>query len=165
MEFSRNVLKQGKAGLNMTETEMKPHPHLYETRYRSKKRAQSKTGEVLTKENVLERLAAEESHLKNKFNQVNIKKDLKNTESFKEVKQGSWIEVEYQSRSQSSKFIGQVIDIKEFYHLKYLTKSPLGDYYTFPAIDDEARVEFSDVCRILLEPNFDSPVDIISLIK
>ncbi|GFV13607.1 uncharacterized protein TNCV_68101 [Trichonephila clavipes] len=109
-----------------------------------RKRAQSKTGEILTKENVLERLAAEERDLKNKFNQI---------------------EVEYRSRSQSSKFIGQVIDINEFYHIKYLTKSPLGDYYTFPAIDDEDRVEFSDVCRIQLEPNFDSPVDIISLIK
>ncbi|GFY77616.1 hypothetical protein TNIN_235111 [Trichonephila inaurata madagascariensis] len=49
--------------------------------------------------------------------------------------------VEYWSRSQSSKFIGQVIEINEFYHRKYLTKSPLGDYYTFPAIDDEGCVE------------------------
>ncbi|GFY73200.1 uncharacterized protein TNIN_68901 [Trichonephila inaurata madagascariensis] len=78
---------------------------------KAKKRAQSKTGKVLTKENVLERLAAEESGRKNKFNQVNIKKDVKDSKSFKEVKQGSWIEVEYRSRSQSSKFIGQVIDI------------------------------------------------------
>ncbi|GFY53980.1 uncharacterized protein TNIN_335011 [Trichonephila inaurata madagascariensis] len=56
-------------------------------------------------------------------------------ESFKEVKQGSWIEVEYRSRSQSSKFIGQVIDINEFHHIEYPTNSPLGDYYTFPAIE------------------------------
>ncbi|GFY46864.1 hypothetical protein TNIN_172901 [Trichonephila inaurata madagascariensis] len=64
--------------------------------------------------------------------------------------------VEYWSRSQSSKFTGQVIEINEFYHRKYLTKSPLGDYYTFPAIDDEGCVEFSDICCILREPNFDS---------
>ncbi|GFV67687.1 hypothetical protein TNCV_4623671 [Trichonephila clavipes] len=51
--------------------------------------------------------------------------------------------VEYWSRSQSSKFIGQVIEINEFYHRKYLTKLPLGDYYTFPEIDDEGCVEFS----------------------
>ncbi|GFY67841.1 uncharacterized protein TNIN_51171 [Trichonephila inaurata madagascariensis] len=58
---------------------------------RKRKRVQSMTGEVLTNENVLERLAAEESDSKNKFHQVNIKKDVKDTESFK-VKQGSWVE-------------------------------------------------------------------------
>ncbi|GFY46356.1 uncharacterized protein TNIN_121451 [Trichonephila inaurata madagascariensis] len=51
---------------------------------------------------------------------------------------------EYWSRSQSSKFIRQVKEINEFYHRKYLTKSPLGDYYTFPAIDDEGCVEDGD---------------------
>ncbi|GFY65980.1 hypothetical protein TNIN_233261 [Trichonephila inaurata madagascariensis] len=110
------------------------------------------------------RLAAEESDRKKKFSQVNIKKDVKNTESFKEVKQGSRIEVEYRSRSQSSKFIGQMIDINEFCPIKYLIKSSLGTT-TFPAIDDEDRVEFNDVCHILLESNFDNPVNIISLIK
>ncbi|GFW74875.1 retrovirus-related Pol polyprotein from transposon 297 [Trichonephila clavipes] len=58
---------------------------------RKRKRVQSKTGEVLTNENVLERLVAEESDRKNKFHQVNIKKDVKDTKSFK-VKQGSWVE-------------------------------------------------------------------------
>ncbi|GFT33105.1 hypothetical protein TNCV_1264681 [Trichonephila clavipes] len=36
-------------------------------------------------------LAAEESDRKNTFHQVNIKKDVKDTESFK-VKEGSWVE-------------------------------------------------------------------------
>ncbi|GFY29278.1 hypothetical protein TNCV_4724061 [Trichonephila clavipes] len=58
---------------------------------RNRKRVQSKTGEVLTNENVLERLAAEESGRKNQFHQVNIKKDVKDTESFR-VKQESWVE-------------------------------------------------------------------------
>ncbi|GFW63089.1 uncharacterized protein TNCV_4454371 [Trichonephila clavipes] len=58
---------------------------------RKRKKLQSKTGEVLTTENVWERLAAEESNRKNKFHQVNIKKDVKDTESFK-VKQGPWVE-------------------------------------------------------------------------
>ncbi|GFY59033.1 hypothetical protein TNIN_448621 [Trichonephila inaurata madagascariensis] len=57
---------------------------------RKRKSVQSKTGEVLTNENVLERLAAEESDRKNKFHQVNIKKDVKDTESLR-VKQGSWV--------------------------------------------------------------------------
>ncbi|GFY57139.1 uncharacterized protein TNIN_268001 [Trichonephila inaurata madagascariensis] len=58
---------------------------------RKRKRVQNKTGEVLTNENVLERLDAEESDHKNKFHQVNIKKDVKDKESFK-VKLESWVE-------------------------------------------------------------------------
>ncbi|GFX20373.1 hypothetical protein TNCV_3487311 [Trichonephila clavipes] len=58
---------------------------------RKRKRVHNKTGEVLTNENVLESLAAEESDRENKFHQVNIKKDVKDTESFK-VKQESWEE-------------------------------------------------------------------------
>ncbi|GFS70754.1 transposable element Tc3 transposase [Trichonephila clavipes] len=49
---------------------------------RKRKRVQSKTGEVLTKENILESLAAEESDLKKKFHVVNIKV-VKHTENFK----------------------------------------------------------------------------------
>ncbi|GFW84277.1 uncharacterized protein TNCV_1131461 [Trichonephila clavipes] len=59
---------------------------------RKRKRVQSKNGEVLTNENVLERFAAEESDRKNKFHQVNIKKDVNDTDSFK-VRQGSWVEM------------------------------------------------------------------------
>ncbi|GFY35140.1 hypothetical protein TNCV_5045151 [Trichonephila clavipes] len=58
---------------------------------RKRKRVHSKTGEILTNKNVLERLAAEESDRKNKFHQVNIKKDVKDPESFK-IKQGPWVE-------------------------------------------------------------------------
>ncbi|GFS82158.1 uncharacterized protein TNCV_250191 [Trichonephila clavipes] len=50
---------------------------------KKRKRVQSKTGEVLTTENVLERLAAEESDRKNKFHKVNTKKNVKDTKSFK----------------------------------------------------------------------------------
>ncbi|GFY41791.1 hypothetical protein TNIN_444221 [Trichonephila inaurata madagascariensis] len=64
--------------------------------------------------------------------------------------------VEYWSISQSSKYIGQVIETNEFYHRKYLTKLPLENYYTFPAIDDEVCVEFNDICCVLREPKFDS---------
>ncbi|GFY79556.1 hypothetical protein TNIN_499271 [Trichonephila inaurata madagascariensis] len=72
--------------------------------------------------------------------------------------------VEYCSRSQSSKFIEPVIEFNEFYPRKYLTKSPLGDYYSFPAIDDEDRlVIYADaayyVDLILIA------MDITSLIK
>ncbi|GFV66716.1 hypothetical protein TNCV_3319461 [Trichonephila clavipes] len=37
-------------------------------------------GEVLTKESILENLVAEESDRKNKFNEVNVKNDVKDTE-------------------------------------------------------------------------------------
>ncbi|GFS78892.1 hypothetical protein TNCV_4341581 [Trichonephila clavipes] len=63
----------------------------FENSKRTRKKVQSKTSEVLTNENVLERFAAEESDRKNKFHQVNIKEDVMDTESFK-VKQGSWVE-------------------------------------------------------------------------
>ncbi|GFX23525.1 hypothetical protein TNCV_3769991 [Trichonephila clavipes] len=63
----------------------------FENSKRKRKRVKSMTGEVLTYENVLERLTAEESDRNNKFHQVNIQKDVKDTESFK-VKQGSWVE-------------------------------------------------------------------------
>ncbi|GFV15552.1 hypothetical protein TNCV_4835781 [Trichonephila clavipes] len=63
----------------------------FEKSKRKRKRVQSKSGEILTNENVLERLTAEESDRKNEFHQVNMKKDVKDTESFK-VKQGSWVE-------------------------------------------------------------------------
>ncbi|GFX63866.1 uncharacterized protein TNCV_4345811 [Trichonephila clavipes] len=64
----------------------------FEKSKRKRKGVQSKTGEVLTNENVLERLAAEESDCKNKFHRVkNMKKDVKDTESFK-VKQRLWVE-------------------------------------------------------------------------
>ncbi|GFX97608.1 hypothetical protein TNCV_2841681 [Trichonephila clavipes] len=53
---------------------------------RKRKRVQSKTGEVLTNENALERLAAEESDRKNQFHQGNTKKDVKDTENFKKAK-------------------------------------------------------------------------------
>ncbi|GBL88780.1 hypothetical protein AVEN_158910-1 [Araneus ventricosus] len=96
---------------------------------KKRKRVQSKSGEVLTNKTVLERLVVEERDRKKKFSQANIEKETDNVKvDFKEIKQGSWVEVQYQTKSQSSKFIGQVIEINEFYHRKYLTKSPFGDY-------------------------------------
>ena len=74
----------------------------------------------------------------------------------KEIKQGSCVKVEYKCKSQNSKFIRQVIDIDKFYQVKYLTKSKLGNYCTFPGIDDEDYVEHSSIFRELEEPNFDS---------
>ncbi|GFV68122.1 hypothetical protein TNCV_1874041 [Trichonephila clavipes] len=76
---------------------------------RRRKRVLNKTREVLTNENVLGRLAAEESDRKNKFYQVkNVKKDVKYTESFK-LKQGSWV--------------GRLSTDQEVNHLNSLNKS------------------------------------------
>ena len=58
----------------------------------------------------MEKLGIQESDHKKKFSQANVEKGIKNAEDFKEIKQGSWIEVKYQSRSQLPKFIGQVIE-------------------------------------------------------
>lgn len=54
-------------------------------------------------------------------------------------------------------FIGQVVEKNgDLYHVKYLTKSKLGNYYIFPELDDEDNVEVSSIIRILDEPRFDS---------
>ena len=150
---------------------------------RKRKRVQNKCGEVLTTELVLERLAAEESDRKLKSEKLKVlkKKSIDETKinekegekkskkksaeilqkekkppEMSEIKQGSWVEVEYKCKRQNSKFIGQVIDNDEFYHVKYLTKSKIGNYYTFPEIDDDDYVEHSRIYRKLEEPNFDN---------
>lgn len=54
------------------------------------------------------------------------------------------------------KFISQVINIDKFYHIKYLQKSKLGNYYSFPEIDNEDFVQLNDICGVLKDPKFDS---------
>lgn len=146
-----------------------------------RKRVQAKTGEVLTEEIVALRLQKEQEErdikkllLKDQsgkkqkiarkrkiipsqqfpLNQFMTAKDIQISQT---ISVGSWVMVKYEGKKPIKQFIGQVIDQNgDLLSVKYLKKSKIGNYYTFPESDDTDEIEKSSVIKILEEPNFDN---------
>lgn len=152
---------------------------------RKRKRVQTKIGEVMTTSDVAERLLEEERvrATKKKRNVSNIKSSTQNKAAPQATKNlpksdsnvdqnvltsnckvdlckittGNWVVVKYAGKNSIKNFIGQItgMDGKDFI-VKYVRKSSIGDYYTFPDNDDTDIVEKHQIINILKEPQLNN---------
>lgn len=139
---------------------------------RKRKRVQASTGEVLTNEDVLERLKMESekrNELKDKKMKLMKKKKSshsveiigKETAKCMSTKQcvtvGAWVKALYLGKKSSREFIGKIMAVEgNTYEVKYLKKSEIGNFFIFPDVDDMDIIEEHQVIKILNEPQFNN---------
>lgn len=141
---------------------------------RKRKRVQAKTGEVLTHETVALRLLKEQEERVNKKMSGKSKQKTKRAKKSavceqasqnrptviiqgKSISLGNWVLVKYQGKKAITQYIGQVIGKDgKFLTIKYLVKSKIGDYYTFPETDDVDEIEETSIIKIFDEPTFNN---------
>lgn len=151
---------------------------------RKRKRVQSKAGEILTQNEVAQRLLQEEIDRLEKKKNVKPqpskirKKDLPNKKktsppfaithptcttsdrmNASEILPGKWVKVKYAKKNSVVEFNGQIIGMEEGgeeFNVKFLTKSTIGDFFIFPEQDDTDVVTKSQIVKILKEPHFNN---------
>lgn len=65
--------------------------------------------------------------------------------------------MKYEGKKAITQYIGQVIGKDgKFLTIKYLVKSKIGDYYTFPETDDDDEIEETSIIKILDKPTFNN---------
>ena len=138
-----------------------------------RKRVQHTAGEVITEAEVVERFHKEElerfnkkkihfgSQDKVKRNQKRKVQSSKETENRKkselELLPGKWVLIEYKGKKSTKTFVGQIMQIdSEDIHVKYVTKSTIGDFYVFPEKENIDIVEKTDVIKVLDDPLFNN---------